>query len=454
MNIKGKAYINGKLINSTKRINVISPLDNQVIGSVPALEKKDLDRAFESAAKSFKTWSITSDEIRIKYLKIFETFLQESKHKLTEIMHYEIAKPIDEASKEIERSIDYLNKTIEMYQIIKKKTVKIDGKTNDIYRVPLGVILAISPFNYPVNLSLSKIIPALISGNTIVFKPATNGSLVGTMLAELFKKANLPKGVINVVTGKGSDIGNHLTTHPLTSMISFTGSVEVGKRIAQHHHLIPLVLELGGNDGAYVRYDANIKMAAKLIAQGAFGFAGQRCTAIKRLIVHDKIKQPFIQTLVDEIKKLPMIPLVNKEAADWVFKLLNHGVKKIIVGGKRTNNQFTNTLVETTAKSLAWTEEAFGPLLPVMYVKDDQQAIKLLNATRYGLQNSLFTSDVDWAKKVALELQCGSVNINAASSRSPDEFPFLGIKDSGFGVQGIKQALISMTRYLNVINNE
>lgn len=231
-------------------------------------------------------------------------------------MHQEIAKPVNEAISEIERTIDYIEKTIVTYDRIRCQVVKINNKTNNMFRVPLGVVLAISPFNYPINLSLSKIIPALLIGNTVVFKPATNGSLVGTYLGKMFDNINLPHGVFNIVTGRGREIGDALINNPLTKMISFTGSVKIGKKIAEINHLIPIILELGGNDAAYVRDDANIKLSAAKIAKGAFTFGGQRCTAIKRLIVHQNIKDVFIEEIEKASKLIAPLPLIDSAAAD------------------------------------------------------------------------------------------------------------------------------------------
>lgn len=454
MMIKGKAYINGELISKNNVVEIVSPLNQKVIGAVPSLNRDEINYAFESAHNSFAKWSQSDFQERIKYINIFKKELEKNKHKIAEIVHQEIAKPIDQAISEINRTIDYITKTIKTYEQIRVKVKKIGNKTNIMFRVPLGVVLAISPFNYPINLSLSKIIPALIVGNTVVFKPATNGSLAATYLGKIFDNINLPKGVLNIVTGKGKDIGEILVSNHLINMISFTGGVKTGQKIARMHHSIPLILELGGNDAAYVREDANIALSAQKIAKGAFDFSGQRCTAIKRLIVNENIKNVFIEELIKASKQIEPVPLINDEAANWVAKLLDDKNLKFIFGNKRTGNKFSNTIVETTTNSLVWNEEAFGPVLPIVFVKNDDEAIKIINKSEYGLQNCFFTRNVEWAKKNALRIESGSVNINDVSSRGPDEFPFLGIKKSGFGAQGIEEALLSMTRYLNVVNNE
>lgn len=264
-------------------------------------------------------------------------------------------------------------------------------------QVPLGVVLAISPFNYPINLSLAKIIPALLIGNTVVFKPATNGSLTGAFLGRLFDEAKFPNGTINIITGRGRDIGDLLTSHRSISMITFTGGVKVGKQVSKAQDMIPIVLELGGNDLAYVRDDADLIKTAKEVAKGAFSFAGQRCTAIKRLLVHSKIKSKFIPLLLDEIKNLKNNPLISMSAAAYVEELINDSRVRgdhFLLEGNRIGNEIPFHVVETTTTSRAWQEEAFGPLLPIVYIDNEKDLVEIINATEYGLQNSLFSSDI------------------------------------------------------------
>ena len=318
------------------------------------------------------------------------------------------------------------------------------------------MVLAISPFNYPVNLSLAKIAPALLVGNTVVFKAATNGSLTGAYIAELFEKAGVPAGVFNYVTGRGRDIGDILTAHKEIDMITFTGGVRVGKNIAKQSSMKPLVLELGGNDAAYIRNDADIELAVKEVVAGAFGYYGQRCTAIKRVIVHKDISEEFNSKLMAKVKELTMGPLITERAAKYVWELVedskNRG-DKFLIEPSIEKNLVSQGVVVTTRDSRAWAEEAFGPLLPVVVTCCDEEAIEIMNDSNFGLQNSVFTKDIDWAMKIAPAIESGTFNINGKSSRGPDVFPFSGIKDSGFGVQGITPALESMTRIINVVKN-
>lgn len=452
-----KGYINGEFISTESQVEIINPSDNSVAGTVAAMNSQHIKEAFDVAKNTFQEYKNTSEDDRTKWLKELCFLLDENKEELANIMHLEIAKEIKDAVVEIERTIIYIEETINSWNDVKYSKINIGNKTANIHRVPLGVILAVSPFNYPINLALSKIAPALLAGNTVVFKPATNGSLSGAYLTKLIAKTNLPKGAFNLVTGRGRDIGDTLTSNKNISMISFTGSVAVGKNIAKSQHMIPIVLELGGNDAGYIRHDADLDLAAKEVTKGAFSYSGQRCTAIKRVIVHKDIKDEFINKLVENVKNLKTNPLVTKQAADYVEELINDSKNrgdKFILEGPRNINELPFHIVETTTESRAWKEEAFGPLLPIVVVENEDNIEEIFNNTNFGLQNSIFTQDIEWAKKTALNLESGSVNINRSSSRGPDIFPFLGVKDSGFGTQGIKDALISMTRVLNIVEND
>ena len=452
-----RGYINGEFISTENLVEIINPKDNSVAGTVAAMSAEDIKKAFRAAREAFPSFRKTSKEERVAWLNQLCSLLNENKEELAGIMNSENAKDIPDAITEIERTILYIKKTIQAWEFVKYKQITLGAKTGNIHRVPLGVVLAISPFNYPINLALAKIAPALLAGNTVVFKPATNGSLSGAYLTELIAKTDLPKGAFNLVTGRGKDIGHELTSNKEIDMITFTGSVRVGKGIAKTQSMKPLVLELGGNDAAYIRFDADIDLAVKEVAKGAFSFSGQRCTAIKRVILHKDIKEEFIDKLIDIVKRMKTNALITSSAASYVEELIQDSKNRgdnFILEGQREVNEIPFHIVETTKDSRAWQEEAFGPLLPIVTIDNEDDLKLLFNDTNFGLQNSIFTSDLQWAKNFALDLESGTVNINRSSSRGPDIFPFLGIKDSGFGTQGIEDALISMTRVLNIVEND
>ncbi|AGM25960.1 glyceraldehyde-3-phosphate dehydrogenase [Spiroplasma syrphidicola EA-1] len=471
MNLELNALINGEMINNNEWLEIISPIDLKPCGRVPALKANEINQAFSAARQSFATWKKTTLFERIKLLKHWSQLLLEHKNELAKIMAYEVGKGIKDAEVEIERSIEYIDYTIEEAKRVHPETMTGDGwniknKLGIFSRIPKGVILAISPFNYPVNLSISKIAPSLVMGNTVVFKPATNGSLTGLFLAKLFHEAKFPAGVINVVTGRGRDIGDLLITNPEIDLISFTGSVNVGNQIKQKCNGKELVLELGGKDPALVLGDANLAKTVKEIMAGAFSYSGQRCTAIKRVLVAEEVADDLVAMLKTEVEKLTVgspldnatvIPIIDDKSADFVQGLIDDALAhqaKLVTGNTRQGNLLAPTLLDhvTTAMKLAW-EEPFGPVLPVIRCKSLAEMVKIANDSNFALQASIFTNNLDHAFLIAEQLETGTVNINSKSQRGPDSFPFLGIKDSGQGVQGIRETINSVTRLKGLVIN-
>jgi glyceraldehyde-3-phosphate dehydrogenase (NADP+) len=392
---------------------------------------------------------------------------------LAEILMLEIAKDRESSISEVKRTADFIRFTADEGKHMEGETIYSDNfpgfkrdKISIVNRVPLGVVLAISPFNYPINLSASKIAPALIAGNSVILKPPTQGSISALCLAEIFNRAGLPKGVLNTVTGKASEIGDYIVTHKEINFINFTGSTEVGKHIAEIAGMVPMLLELGGKDAGIVLSDADLDECAKHIVLGAYSYSGQRCTAIKRVLVINEVADALIERMQTHINKFKVgnpfegaqiTPLINNDAADFVQKLvddaLNKGAK-LIQGNKREGNLYYPTLFDyvTTDMRLAW-EEPFGPVLPIIRVKDVEEAIDIANKSQYGLQSSVFTKNIKDAFYVANKLEVGTVHINNKTERGPDHFPFLGIKSSGMGTQGIRYSIEAMSRPRVIVLN-
>lgn len=465
------ALINGKNYQNGKWVDIINPTTNQIVGQVPALTKKEIDDCYQIAAQAQKLWAATPLLERIAILNKWKELIIEYQAEIAKLMVLEIAKGKSAAVTEITRTITYIDYTFEEMKRIQPKTYTGDSwgianKMGVFQYVPKGVVLAISPFNYPVNLSIAKIIPALVAGNSVVFKPATQGSLVGLFLAQLANVAKIPAGVFNAVSGKGNEIGSVLVENPLINVISFTGSTEVGKFIAEKSLQTDLILELGGKDPAIVLADADLELAATKIIKGAFSYSGQRCTAIKRVLVDQKVKQALVKLLVEKVNKLTVgnpeddcdvTPVINENTVKYIKGLINDASKKgakILTGNKFDKNLIYPTLVDNVTESmaLAW-EEPFGPVLPIISFNNINQAIKLSNDSKYALQAAIFTTNIDSAMTIANALDTGTVNINDQTQRGPDLFPFLGIKDSGLGVQGIHDALISFLRPKGIVFN-
>jgi glyceraldehyde-3-phosphate dehydrogenase (NADP+) len=418
-------------------------------------------------------------------LKFAENLLSK-KTLLANIMVEEIAKPFADAVSEVERTYEYIQDTIKEMDSITSQPLSYDkkqtnsNKTAVFIREPLGVVLAISPFNYPVNLSITKIAPALLSGNTVVFKPATQGSYVGNEMVKTFYESGFDYNVIQIVTGKGSEIGDYLISSRRANMISFTGGTEVGLKISSLAPNTPLVLELGGKDAAIVLDDIltneinpekvkdQILGVAKSIIKGAFSYSGQRCTAVKRVLASNKVLQKLTPVLSSEISKIKygsakedvmVSHLINKSSKDYVMSLINDSISKggkVEVGGydERLSIIMPTLISNVNINHRIALEEQFGPVLPLIEVNSLEEIIKQVNASNYGLQCSIFSKDEKSINHLVRHLEVGSVNINCPPARGPDIFPYIGVKESGFGVQGVREAIISMTKYKGIVKDE
>lgn len=462
-------------INNTENtIKILSPLDGRLLGSVKAMTQEEVDNEVAKAKQAFHDWKEVPLSQRAEVMYKAADLLIANTKSLAELLMLEVGKDQKSAESEVTRTADFIRFTADTAKSIHGESIQGDNfsgfskeKFAMVTREPVGVVLAISPFNYPINLAASKIAPALVSGNTVVFKPATTGSLCGTALANVFLEAGLPEGALTVVTGKGSVIGDYIVTHPDISFINFTGSTEVGLDISKKVHMVPLLMELGGKDAAIVLKDADLPFAAKNIVAGAFSYSGQRCTAVKRILVLNEVADELIRYLKNEIDKLKVgnpltmqaevVPLINDKAADFVWELMEDAKAKgakMIVGGAREGNLIYPTLFDevTEEMRIAW-EEPFGPVLPILRVNTVEEAVALANKSEYGLQSSVFTENITDAFHVASKLEVGTVHINNKTERGPDHFPFLGVKKSGIGTQGIRYSIEAMTRVKATVIN-
>ena len=455
-------------------IEIKSPINGELVGKVSAMSKSEVDRVISIAKEAQVSWRNIPASKKAEILYKAADLLEIKVDEIADVMIREVAKDRASAESEIMRTADFIRFTADAAKNIVGESLAGESfpgfkrdKISIVTREPLGVVLAISPFNYPVNLSASKIAPALMAGNTVVLKPATQGCISALYLARIFQEAGLPNGVLNTITGRGSEIGDYVVTHPEINFINFTGSTEVGKRISSITSMVPVLMELGGKDAAIVLEDADLELAAKNIVAGAFSYSGQRCTAVKRILVIDSVADKLVELLKNKIEKLKVgnpleedatiVPLINDKSADFVEGLIEDAKEKgakLVIGGKRENNIIYPTLFDnvTVDMRLAW-EEPFGPVLPVIRVKDKEEAIKIANESEYGLQSSVFTQDINEAFYIANKLEVGTVQVNNKTERGPDHFPFLGVKASGLGTQGIRYSIEAMSRPKAVVLN-
>ncbi|WP_309864945.1 NADP-dependent glyceraldehyde-3-phosphate dehydrogenase [Desmospora profundinema] len=451
--------------SSKRRLEIVSP-QGEVIGRVPAMTREEVDRALSKSRRVQKEWAKVPLYERGQILLTWADELIKRSDEIADMIMKEVGKKKSSAKDEVTRTADLIRYTVEEGKRIHGEMMKGDsfqggsaGKVAIIEREALGLVLAISPFNYPVNLSAAKLAPALISGNAVVLKPATQGSISALLMADALMTAGLPKGVLHVVTGRGSEIGDWLVAHPAIDMISFTGGTKTGQDIARKAGMIPTVLELGGKDPAIVLEDADVEKAAGQIVSGAFSYSGQRCTAIKRVLVMEEVADQLVEQIQKKVEGLrvglpeddaDVTPLIDSASADFVHSLILDALEKGAVSRteyRKEGNLISPTVLDhvTEEMRVSW-EEPFGPVLPIIRVTSEQEAVETANQSEYGLQASVFTKNMDKAFSIASQLDVGTVQLNGKTERGPDHFPFLGVKKSGAGVQGVRKSIESMTR--------
>lgn len=463
--------VNGEWKSSEKEITIYSPINQEELGTVPAMSQAEVDEAMQAARAALPAWRALSAVERAAYLHKTAAILERDKEEIGTILAKEVAKGIKAAIGEVVRTADLIRYAAEEGLRITGQAMEGGGfeatsknKLAVVRREPVGVVLAIAPFNYPVNLSGSKIAPALIAGNVVMFKPPTQGSISGLLLAKAFEEAGIPAGVFNTITGRGSEIGDYIIEHKEVNFINFTGSTPIGERIGRLAGMRPIMLELGGKDAALVLEDADLEHAAKQIVAGAFSYSGQRCTAIKRVLVLESVADKLATLLQAEVAKLTVgdpfdnadiTPVIDNASADFIWGLIEDAQEKgaqALTPIKREGNLLWPVLFDQVTKDMkvAW-EEPFGPVLPIIRVASVEDAIAFANESEFGLQSSVFTNDFKKAFEIAEKLEVGTVHINNKTQRGPDNFPFLGVKGSGAGVQGIKYSIEAMTNVKSIV---
>lgn len=457
--------IDGEYVSDMDYENVINPYDGEVIDKVPISHLNNVDKAIDAANNAKKyLQEMSAFKVSNKLFNVCEK-LKLHREDFAELLTKEVGKPINESYVELDRSIETLKLAAEEAKRIYGESVPLDAGLNGkgffafTQKLPLGVVAAITPFNYPLNLTIHKIAPAIAAKNTVIIKPPTDAPLTVMKFAELVNE-EFPKGVINVITGYGSEVGDALVASAKIDKISFTGSVMTGLMISQRAGMKKVTLELGGNDPLIVLDDANTDAAVKGVINGAYLNAGQVCMGVKRIIVQEGIYEEFKAKLVEETSKIKMGnpmdkktqlgTLISKKAAVHVEETVNNAVKdgaQILIGGKRNGAFYEATVIDKVTPDMdIVVNETFGPVAPLIKVKSVDEAIKMANATEYGLQSGVFTENYRNALKCANEIEAGTVFVNKQSTFRTDNMPFGGFKNSGCGKEGIKYAVDEMTK--------
>ena len=465
--------INGKLIEKSEKIEIKNPFNNEIIDTVPQGSHEDVQNALIAANRAKKTLNdLSSREISESLYGIYEELSKNSKS-LAKLITLDCGKPIKDSIEEVNRSIQTILLSAEESKRIYGETIPMDacaGGENVVgftMRLPLGVVAAITPFNYPLNLAIHKVAPAIAAKNSVVLKPSMKAPLAALKLAEIMD-FYLPDGALNAVTGYGKAIGDEIVTSPIVNKISFTGSVKIGAHISKQAGMKKLTLELGGNDPLIILEDANIEKAVEAAVRGSYLNAGQVCIGVKRVILDDKIADEFIQKFVNETQKLvtgdPMYPetdvgpLISKAAAIEVENRVNTAITdgaELLCGGKRKGTLYIPTILDNVDSNMKIVQsETFGPVSPIIRINGIDEAIKAANNTKYGLQAGIFTNNINNAMKAIKEIEAGGVIVNKQSTYRMDNMPFGGCKMSGLGKEGIKYAMEDMTKNKMVVINQ
>ncbi|ARK28653.1 aldehyde dehydrogenase family protein [Halalkalibacter krulwichiae] len=459
-----KNFINGEWVEgSSKEVyEVTNPADkNEVVGKFPLSTEADVDKAVQSANQAFDSWRKVPASERAAYVYRFIELLDQNKERLANALCKEQGKPLQEALTEATRGVSEM-------RFVAGEAVRLDGTTlpsdrrgviNMAVRVPIGVVAAITPWNFPVLTPLRKVIPALVCGCTVVLKPATDTPLTSLIITELLEEAGLPAGTVNLVIGRGRKVGDALVGHPLVKGVSFTGSTQVGRNInaTAAKNFTKVQLELGGNNPAVVADYSDLEGATTQIVGGCYGNAGQRCTAIGRVIVLDKHADELEKLIVEKASALKVGnglesetkigPVISESARQTLVDYMETAKKEganIVLGGRSlTEGQFENgyyfepTIISgVTPDMVVAKEEIFGPVLIIIRVSSFEEAIKVSNDTEYGLTSSVFTDDMNLAYRYMEDVESGMVHINNGTV-SEGHMPFGGVKNSGLGPYSI-----------------
>ncbi|UOR13294.1 aldehyde dehydrogenase family protein [Halobacillus amylolyticus] len=467
-----KLYIEGEWIDTDDVVDVANKYTQDTYATVAKASEKEVDQAISAAERAFKEQQMSPYK-RYQVLKRVSELLQENKEEFAKTITMEAGKPLKQARTEVDRATQTIELSAEEAKRIHGEGVPVEsapGSENRMaftIKVPVGVVGAISPFNFPLNLVSHKIAPAIAAGNAVVLKPASKTPVASLMLAEMFHEAGLPKGFFNVVVGSGSTVGNQMMKDRRIQLYTFTGSAEVGLKLKQNTGLNRLILELGNNSPVIVDKEADIDAAAKNTAAKSFAFAGQVCLSVQRLYVHEDVRQEFQEKFIKAVKELivgdpsddqtdvgPMISEDEaKRAEQWVEEAKQAGAT-VVHGGKREGALLYPTVLQNiTPEMKVVCEEIFAPVVSLLPFTDIKECINEVNKSQYGLQGGIFTQNLDTAFYAAKHVQVGGLMINDSSQYRVDLMPYGGVKDSGSGKEGPKYSVEEMTEERLVVMN-
>jgi acyl-CoA reductase-like NAD-dependent aldehyde dehydrogenase len=469
-----KLLVGGQwLAGKGKTHEIKSPYDRSVVGTVPLATPEELEQALQAVDRGFGAMSSLAAHERAHILSTASELIKRDREVLARTIALEAGKAIKFALVEVDRAVQTFQFAAEEAKRLHGETIPMDaaigseGRMGFWLRVPRGPVVAIPPFNFPLNLVAHKVAPALGAGNSVIIKPASATPLTSYHLGRLLVEAGAPAGAVNVVTGEGAVVGDALVTDHRIKIVSFTGSPPVGKGILARAGLKRVILELGGNSAVIVAADADFEKTFPAIVTGSFANSGQVCISVQRIYVHESRYQEFAGRFIEAVKGLkvgdpiqpdtdvgPMISLAEAERAEsWLQEAVDAGAR-VAIGGSREGALFQPTvLTDITPDMKVACRELFAPIVSLVPFSDLDEAFALANGTSYGLQGAVFTESLDTAFRAIRELEVGGIMINDSSMYRADHMPYGGVKNSGLGREGLRFAMEEMTEIKMAVIN-
>jgi glyceraldehyde-3-phosphate dehydrogenase (NADP+) len=460
-----KLFIDGEWIDGTSTAEVKSPFNDETVGIIHKADEALVEKAIVAGQRAEKSMAALSTHERRMLIRGVIAGLEERFEDMAEAIRDEAGKPIKVARGEVRRAIETFEFAEEHAQSMTEESIMLDavptgrGRFGILRRFPIGLVSAISPFNFPLNLVAHKLAPAIATGCPVVLKPASSTPMASFILAEVCEKAGLPKGGLNVIPCNRS-AADALTVDERFKLLSFTGSPAVGWPMKNRAGKKKVVLELGGNAGVIVHSDCDLDLAVRRVAMGAYAYAGQVCISVQRILVHEPIYKEFSEKLVSYLENELGVgdprdesvlcgPLIDAKNASRVVEWVEEAKEKggdVLTGGERDGNIVKPVLLANTPEGCRLaTEEVFGPVATIQPYKDMDHAIEITNDSVFGLQAGVFTDSVKNIWKCYEQMECGGVVQNDVPTFRVDNMPYGGVKDSGFGREGLPYALEDYT---------
>ncbi len=460
-----KMLVGGDWIQTGRTIPVTNPFSGEIVGEIPRAGSREVDLALASAVRGARRMAALSAAERHVMLLRTAEHIQTRGEELAVTLSQEVGKTVREARGEVQRTVQTFTVAAEESKRIHGQGVPFDadprgrGRLGFTLRVPVGVVAAITPFNFPLNLAAHKVAPALAAGNSVILKPATETPLADLQLAGILEQSGLPEEALNVITGHGDEIGPPLISDERVRMLSFTGSLAVGRTLMAGAGIKKTTMELGSNSAVIVMADADSDLAASRIAAGAFALAGQVCISVQRVYVQQALFARLVEMVSSAAARLvvgdpadeqtDMGPMISAVAADraqsWIEEALQAGGKRSCGGRREGSLLWPTVLSEVPEHCRVCSEEAFAPLVIINPVDSLDEAIARVNNSRYGLQAGIFTRDLSAALRAIQEIEVGGMMINEVPTYRVDHMPYGGMKMSGIGREGLRYAIEEMT---------